>query len=177
MNTELVFARTQKGNQEITSREHQLPQRQRVVLILVDGKSNVEVLQGKVMGLSELNEVLEDLAMNGFIQSSSPSWDRRVGIGRSDHYEGEERRRNTDSTFTPIRARLINTAVLTFGGKAENVVKKFKEAPGSWQGLETAITDCTKLAAVVYDEQRAEKFKSKCWQILSKAVRTTAERL
>lgn len=179
MNTELVFARTEKGDQEINYRTYQLPQRLRTVLILVDGKSTVSELRDKAIALDELEETLEDLAINGFIQSDSRSWDRRVGVGtgRSDQYEGEERRRNADATFTPIRARLINTAVLTFGSQAENVVKKFKEAPPNWQGLEMAITDCTKLAAMVYDEERAQEFKSKCWQILSKAVRTTSQRL
>ncbi|MFQ6022722.1 MAG: hypothetical protein ACE5NW_08380 [Acidiferrobacterales bacterium] len=179
MNSELVFTRTEKGDQEISTREHQLQQRLRTVLILVDGKSNVGELRNKAVALDELEHALEDLAIDGFIQSDSPAWDRRVGAGagQSVGYDGVERRRNADATFTPIRARLINTAVLTFGSRAENVVKKFKDAPASWQGLEMAITDCTKLAAMVYDEKRAKEFKSKCWQILSKAVRTTSQRL
>lgn len=179
MNTQLVFARTSKGNQEITSREFQLPQRVRTVLILVDGKSSVVQLREKAMGLSELENTLEDLAIQGFIQTNSPAWDRRVGavVVKASKYNGVERRRSSaDSAFTPIRARLINTTILTFGRSAENVVKKFKDASGDWQGMETAITECTQLAGMVFGEEKAKEFESKCWQILSKALRTSTQR-
>jgi hypothetical protein len=178
MNTQLVFARTDKGASELGSRKYHLPQRLRIVLILVDGKSNVAQLRGKAQSLAELESLLEDLAIQGFIQTNSPAWDRRVGVGAGTprEYNGtERRRRSADSRFTPVKARLINVAILTFGANAENVVKKFQDAPGSWQGLEAAITDCAKLAGLVFGAKKAEEFESKCWQILSKALHTTLQ--
>ena len=176
MNTQLVFARTDKGASELGSRKYHLPQRLRIVLILVDGKSNVAQLRGKAQSLAELESLLEDLAIQGFIQTNSPSWDRRVGAGTPRAYnETERRRRSANSKFTPVKARLINVAILTFGANAENVVKKFQDAPGSWRGLEAAITDCANLAGLVFDVKKAEEFESKCWQILSKAVHTTLQ--
>ncbi len=178
MNTQLVFARTDKGTTELGSRKYHLQQRLRIVLILVDGKSNVAQLRSKALGLDELEASLEDLAIQGFIQTNNSAWDRRVGVGAGmpREYNGTERRRRTpNSRFTPIKARLINVAILTFGANAENVANKFKDAPGSWQGLETAITECTRLAGLVFGAKKAEEFESKCWQVLSKALHTTLQ--
>ena len=179
MNADLVFSRTEKGNFEINSRKHQLPMRLRTVLILVDGKSNVTQLRDKASAIPELENFLENLALDGFISAKSSSWDRRLSLGRRDKFKGVDRRGRDsgDSTFTGIKARLVDTAILTFGDSAENVVKKFREAPSDWQGLENAITECTKLAGLVYDDSTASEFKSKCWQILSKALRSTPQRL
>jgi hypothetical protein len=179
MNADLVFSRTEKGNFEIDSRKHQLPMRLRTVLILVDGKSNVNQLRDKASAIPKLENFLENLALDGFISARSLSWDRRLGIGRRAKYKGVDRRGSGggDSTFTGAKARLIDTAILTFGDGAENVVKKFREASSDWQGLENAITECTKLAGLVYDDSIASEFKTKCWQILSKALKSTPRRL
>jgi len=179
MNTQLVFARTDKGNDELDARTYHLPRKLRTVLILVDGRSNVTQLRDKAVALPELEASLEDLAMNGFIKANMRTWDRRVGasVGRRTHYDGEERRRmHGDSAFTPIRARLVDLAILTFGSAADNFVRKFREAPASWKGFESAISECRHLVAAVFDEQRAEEFESKCWSVLTKALRTSAER-
>ena len=178
MNSQLVFARTDKGNDELSARTYHLPRKLRTVLILVDGRSNVTQLRDKAIAFPELEASLEDLAMNGFIKPNSRTWDRRVGAaGRRTHYNGEERRRmHGDSAFTPIRARLVDLAVLTFGSAADNFVRKFREAPASWKGFEAAISECRLLVAAVFDERRAEDFESKCWSVLTKALRTSAER-
>lgn len=179
MNADLVFSRTEKGNFEMNSRQHQLPMRLRTVLILVDGKSNVNQLRDKASVISKLENFLEDLALDGFISAKSLSWDRRLGVGRRGKYKGVDRRGSGggDSTFTGIKARLIDTAILTFGDGAENVVKKFREASSDWRGLENAITECTKLAGLVYDDSTASEFKTKCRQVLSKALRGAPRRL
>lgn len=179
MNTQLVFTRTDKGKDELDARTYHLPRKLRTVLILVDGKSSLAKLREKAMGLAELEGSLEDLALSGFIRPNTRSWDRRLGDGegRRDHYEGDERRRyDRDSAFTPIRARLIDLAILTFGAGAENFVGKFRQAPGNWKGFEAAIAECRSLVAAVFDEKRAGEFESKCWSVLTKALRTSTER-
>ena len=61
MNTQLVFARTGKGNDELSARTYHLPRKLRTVLILVDGKSGLAQLHAKAMGLSELEGSLEQI--------------------------------------------------------------------------------------------------------------------
>ncbi len=179
MDTQLVFTRTEKGNDELNARTYHLSRKLRTVLILVDGKSSLAQLRDKAMGLSELEGSLEDLALSGFIKPNTRSWDRRLGAGqgRRDHYQGEERRRyDRDSAFTPIRARLVDLAILTFGAGADNFVSKFRQAPGNWRGFEAAIGECRTIVAAVFDEKRAGEFESKCWSVLTKALRTSVER-
>jgi hypothetical protein len=179
VNTQLVFTRTDKGNDELSARTYHLPRKLRTVLILVDGKSSLAQLRAKAIGLPGLEGSLEDLALSGFIRPNTRSWDRRLGAGggRRDHYRGDERRRDDrDSAFTPIRARLVDLAILTFGAGAGNFVGKFRQAPGNWKGFEAAIAESRTLVAAVFDEKRAREFESKCWSVLTKALRTSAER-
>ena len=81
MNNQLVFARTDKGNDELNARTYRLPRQLRTVLILVDGKSSLAQLRVKAMGLRELEGSLEDLAMNGFIKPNSRTWPRPMNSG------------------------------------------------------------------------------------------------
>lgn len=179
MNTQLVFSRTDKGSQEIDARTYHLPHKLRVVLILVDGRSTVSQLRNKAVSLP-LEDSLEDLAMNGFIRANSASWDRRVGAAPNaragSSYTGRERRRDgANGAFTPVRARLIDLAIITFGTRAENLVKIFREAPGNWKGFEGAISSTAELVSAVFDARSAEQFRSKCWQVLTGTLRANAE--
>ncbi|MFQ5994245.1 MAG: hypothetical protein ACE5K1_04060 [Acidiferrobacterales bacterium] len=144
----------------------------------MDGRSTISQIHNKAIGLTELESSLENLAIQGFIRTNSRAWDRRVEGDRTHEYDGVERRRDgADTRFTPIRARLINTAILTFGPNAENVVGHFRDAPGDWRGLEAAISECAQLARRAFGRDTAKQFEGKCWQILSKAVRTSPQRL
>lgn len=177
MNVQLVFSRTDKGTQEINARTYRLPPKLRVVLILVDGKSDVSQLRGKAERLARLEDSLEDLAINGFIRANGTPWDRRVGgPGRPGLYEGRERRRDPSSpAFTSVRARLVDLAIITFGAGAANIAKIFREAPASWKGFEAAISNSVELITAMFDGGKAEQFRSKCWQVLTTALRASAE--
>lgn len=63
-----IYDKTDKGREEIATRQYQLPTRLRTLLVLVDGKQTAESLLKKVAGLG-LNEAsLEELAEKGFIR-------------------------------------------------------------------------------------------------------------
>lgn len=75
MTAKLIFDKTLKGQEEIATRKHGLPSRLRSLLVLVDGKTNVEVLIKKVAGLGLNEESIAELLEQEFIapHADSPS--------------------------------------------------------------------------------------------------------
>ena len=65
--TNLIYDKTEKGLEEIQTRKHHLASRMRSLLVLVDGKSNAEVLLKKIAGLGLTAQSIEELVEQGFI--------------------------------------------------------------------------------------------------------------
>ena len=68
----VVFAKTQKGHDEITSKAGGLTPRQRRVLIFVDGKRSVEELRGMLQA-DDLQHTLGMLEEDGYIAVGAAS--------------------------------------------------------------------------------------------------------
>jgi hypothetical protein len=66
--THRIFDKTDKGREEIATRKHQLPNRLRTLLVMVDGKQSDEELLKKVAGLGLTSESMAELLENGFIR-------------------------------------------------------------------------------------------------------------
>lgn len=67
MDMTAVYAKTAKGQEEISTRAWKLPQKQRLVLILVDGKLTVAQHQEKAGSLGDVASLIEELERAGFI--------------------------------------------------------------------------------------------------------------
>ena len=67
MTAQLIFDKTAKGQEEIATRKHGLPSRLRSLLVLVDGKTSVEGLIKKVIGLGLNEESIAELLEQEFI--------------------------------------------------------------------------------------------------------------
>jgi hypothetical protein len=68
MMNNLLFDKTDKGREEISTRKYQLPARLRGVLLLVDGKHSGDALLKKFGGVGLNEQTLAELAASGFIQ-------------------------------------------------------------------------------------------------------------
>lgn len=68
MDKQAVFHKTDKGLQEVASRAHKLPARERSVLILVDGKSTVQQIIEKTRHFGDAEQFLSNLLGQGFIE-------------------------------------------------------------------------------------------------------------
>src|SRR6185437_11115053 len=67
MTSQLVFDKTVKGQEEIATRKHGLPSRLRSLLVLIDGKTNVEGLVKKVAGLGLTEDSIAELLEQEYI--------------------------------------------------------------------------------------------------------------
>lgn len=69
MDRNAVLAKTAKGLDEVKSRAHGLPQKQRTILIMVDGVATVDEILAKFGGIPEIAAALEALARDGFVEA------------------------------------------------------------------------------------------------------------
>jgi len=68
MDRNAVLAKTAKGLEEIKSRTHGLAQKQRTILIMVDGIATVGDILAKFGGIPEIAASLDALARDGFVE-------------------------------------------------------------------------------------------------------------
>ena len=68
MDRNVVLAKTPKGVEEIKSRTHGLAQKQRTILIMVDGIATVGEILAKFGGIPEIAATLDALARDGFVE-------------------------------------------------------------------------------------------------------------
>ena len=154
MNPGIVFARTDKGREELASRKYHLQGRRRLALILVDGHSDLSALHGKAAGFDDLEAVLEGLMREGFIAPVADGPEPLpVGI--------------PDTAIAPVKERLIAAAKQVLGDQAGRIVRILQEAPDTCEGLEQAVIRCKKLMELVIDEDKAAELKRRCLNILA----------
>lgn len=64
-----IYRKTAKGQEEIATRIHRLPARQRSLLVMIDGKATADELAGKGQMLGDVLEHLGHLVAEGFIEA------------------------------------------------------------------------------------------------------------
>ena len=73
MDMSAVYAKTAKGQEEISARTYRLAQKLRLMLILVDGKLSVAAHCEKAGSLGDVIAYLEELERDGFIVAVAPA--------------------------------------------------------------------------------------------------------
>ncbi|MDP3700893.1 MAG: hypothetical protein Q8R72_08300 [Hylemonella sp.] len=69
MESQAIYRKSEKGAEAIATRGHGVGGKQRMLLILVDGKKNVEELTRLAAGMGESAQLLQQLAAGGFIEA------------------------------------------------------------------------------------------------------------
>ena len=147
MDARLVFAKTAKGEQEITSRTYKLNHALRYALILVDGKSTVKEILDKGAGLSNLEQALNDLAASKFIHTLQEV--QSVGIVK----------------HSPKR-EIMELARTMFGEKSLPVIKKLRESDDAAEALVQTTNACKRLIKLTIDDTKAEDFVRRSQEII-----------
>lgn len=156
MDQNLIFFRTEKGKEEIATRAHHLPHRLRAVLILVNGISSVRELEQKAGGLFKLDEMLEQLALDGYIAVHDERW---AAAGAEEASAGL-------LSAHEIKARLIDLAVLTLGKDATLLVNRLRDTPDDLKSLQQAFAEIRKQLRLVTTEKRIQYLHEKYQQIM-----------
>lgn len=164
MDTSLVFSKTRSGEQAIATRSANLDRKLRMILILVDGQSDINQLHDKAAGVDGLEQALERLALDGFIEANNKAWQP---LDAMPEQTGEV---ESDGSFDAqaVKAKLVDAAILVLGNEAGKITKMLHEAPDTPDGLEAAILRCKKMVDLTIDEGRSVELKQKCLEIIGK---------
>ena len=163
MDTSIIFSKTRAGEQAIAQRSADLDRKLRLVLILVDGHSDISQLHNKANRIEGLEQALEKLAMAGFIQANNSAWE-------SVEHQATNVAGNNPAMFdaAAVKAKLVDAAILVLGNDADKITRMLHEAPDSPEGLEAAIIRCKKMVDLTIDESRSAELKQKCLEIIGK---------
>ncbi len=161
MDAHIVFYRTDKGADELKTRQHGLSQKQRLALILVDGESDIDALKHKSPTDEGLEQILESLAMNGYIAANAGAW-----VARSPDAETADGSTESEQVAR-AKDELVDLAILVLGDQADRVVKKIKSSADNKAALLDTLQTCRKLVGLFIDEAKADELQGKCQAILA----------
>ncbi len=163
MNPAAVYAKTEKGKEEIATRKHGLPQPLRFALILVDGRSTLAQLLDRGAGLPNLGDSLQMLLDMGFIEGERGPSPRVATSAPAVAAPG-----GWHPAAASARRELIDLAHGLLRDQAGKVVRKLEDCDDSAAALGAALDACYKLIRLAIDERRAEQFLSAGKEILSR---------
>ena len=167
----VVFAKTQKGHDEITTKAGGLTPRQRRVLIFVDGKRSVDELRGMLQA-DDLQHTLGMLEEDGYIAVASATTPQGKASAPAAPLPSVTAFSDLPSSPDPLRLQqarnfMVNT-LNTFVGSlgASSLLNRIDEAQGH-EGLR-ALFDEWYHAMVMSREGRreAENLRSKLLQVI-----------
>ena len=144
MDKRAVFTKTQKGKDEIETRQYHLPAKLRIALILVDGKSNMGLLVEKG-GHPDLIKTLEELTLLGFIQAASAGATPSPAAVVTKPMAGVQ-----------VKAELIRISRDILGAQADKIVKKIEDSPDSKEALGATLKNCIELVRLIVDEKKSK---------------------
>jgi len=151
-----IFAKTEKGRDEIATRQHKLPAKLRMALILVDGKTDAAQLIGDGRSLSE--KELEELALLGFIQEAATPASEPVAVSEA----------AAPAAIGAIKTELIRVSHAILGSEADKIIKKIEKSPESKEALHGTLKGCIEVVRLIVDEKKSKTLEAQFNETLSK---------
>lgn len=155
MDPSFVLHKTDKGINELKTREYRLSPILRTVLILVDGKTDVSGLCKKVLALTQMEESLSTLLKEGFVSAGN------------DVISGTTV--DSDSPATRAKWEIVEMIGEVLGEEvAHRATKRFTEIPDTTGALKQAINECRQFIELTIDVSKAKTVETKGLEILAK---------
>lgn len=154
MDSSIVLHKTEKGIVEIKTRRYKLASKYRLILILVDGKSDVAVMRNKISKLPNLDKYLVALLKAGFIS-----------IG------DEKSTTTTNLTKQSViaKSQMIEAVTSVLGNKfAEPINERFIYAADTPEEMKTALLKCCNYVALTINENKAEAIREMGEKIIAR---------
>ncbi len=147
----VILVKTRKGQDELAQRSGALSQKQRSMLILVDGKTPSSALVSKCSFFSNCSDQLDWLLEQGYVE---------LGSAAAKAARGALNAPPPVSAAGPASAReaLIALAQTLLGNHASTVVRRLQESPDNPDALRATLERCHKLIRLSIDEKKAEHF-------------------
>lgn len=159
MDPSLVLRKTEKGQGELKTRTHKLSPAMRMMLILVDGRTDVGGLHKKVPSLKEMEECLVALLKEGFIsagnEDSTDTITKIVDTGR-------------DNPATRIKWDIVEMVSEVLGEEfGQRATKRFTLIPDKPDDLKEALNECCQFISLTIDESKSKIVEQRGAEMLS----------
>ena len=145
-------------------RSYHLPSSLRPVLIMVDGKTNLNNLLRAGDGIPDFFESLMTLCDQGYIAPGG-------NPGPTSNSQGESRHDSKPGLNTSLdahsRDKLIRLASILLGAQAKGVIKKIEDSANNKDALTVSVNGCFKLIKFAIDEKKADEFLHAAKDILA----------
>ncbi|MDP3702515.1 MAG: hypothetical protein Q8R72_16570 [Hylemonella sp.] len=164
MDSTLILVKTDKGIDEVKHRSFGLPQTLRALLIMADGSISMAGLLTRTAQIPKVEESIEWLVREGFIESVSPSGRRTAPSASPAVVSGGA----NGQALAPKQA-LIAISRELLGADAPKVLQRLTEAGESLSELNAAVERCHKFIKLTIDEKKAEQFLKACQSLLAEA--------
>ena len=147
----VILAKTRKGQDELTQRSGALSQKQRSMLILVDGKTPSSTLISRCAFFSNCSDQLNWLLEQGYVEPCSAA-------AKASRATSDSQLPMAAAGAASAREALIGLAQTLLGNHADTVVRRLQESPDNPDALRAALERCHKLIRLSIDEKKAEHF-------------------
>lgn len=147
----ILLVKTRKGQEELAQRSGALSQKQRSMLILVDGKTPSSTLINRCAFFSNCSEQLNWLLEQGYIEPCS-------AVAKASRAVPSGQLPTSPAAATSAREALIALAQTLLGNHAGTVVRRLQESPDNPDALKATLERCHKLIRLSIDERKAEHF-------------------
>lgn len=154
MNSSDIFARSAKGEQEITTQANKLPIKHRSVLIMIDGKMSEHQLLSKLSGMFDGKAIVSDLESHGFIERRN---------GAKPVLQAVE---NKGTALNPAAKQyMIETMYSALGPEADTFVSKIEKCKTN-SDLTGMVEPCSVTLAGLGKKKKAEEFSVKLRELI-----------
>lgn len=158
MDSSIVLRKAEKGINELKTRENRLSPGLRMVLILVDGKADIDGLHKKARSLNEIEAYLGTLLKEGYIEAA-----------KGDDPTEITERTNANVAATRAKWEIVEMASEILGDEfGHRATKRFMLVPDTPADLKEALSECCQFIALTIDESKARVVGDRGTEILSR---------
>ena len=161
MDRSAVLAKTPKGLEEVKSRAHGLPQKQRTILIMVDGTATVGDILAKFGGIPEIAAALDALARDGYVEVKGTG----SGAAAAAPATAQPASNAAGPAAVPQSREQALSALTRFlhdnlGPDADLVTGRLEKAKTP-ADFAAAVDRCADMVAAVRGDQKAQAFRER----------------
>jgi hypothetical protein len=161
-----VYQKTTKGRDEIATRAHKLPARERSVLIMVDGRIPLQRILHALRHLAEVEKHFADLIERGFIEPVATSTPATAGKhGKAEPPLSAEHAGQPQASLSSAKRFAARFLLDELGPDAETIVLRI-EGCDKVEEVRPALEKARELLRAIRGRDSAELF----WQRVSERL-------
>jgi hypothetical protein len=153
MANEIIYAKTQKGFEEMTRRTYRLPARMRALLIMIDGKQPAGELFARSNSPEESQQLLETLLRDGFVEPTGGMPNTARAADQPSHQPAA-----SELALTAAKRYIVQALLDALGPEADHFTLQIESARNAAE-LHAAAIKFLEVIRSASDHRKAEAFR------------------